>query len=56
MITAEELAKLTIAERQRLFDERVVTDLSTLDPALVARIRARGRELLESRGVDLPGD
>jgi hypothetical protein len=54
VITAEELEKLPVAERHRLVDESIVTDLSTLDPELVARIRSRGRELLEARGIDVP--
>jgi hypothetical protein len=49
--TAEELEKLTPQERQRLLDERVVTDLSSLAPDLVARIRQRGRTLMEQRGT-----
>ena len=54
VITAEELEKLPPAERHRLVDESIVTDLSTLDPEFVARIRTRGRELLEARGIDVP--
>jgi hypothetical protein len=48
--TAEELERMTPEERQSLFDERVVTDLSQLDPEFLARVRARGRALLEDRG------
>lgn len=54
VITAEELEKLPLAERHRLVDESIVADLSTLPSDLVARIRARGRELLEARGIDVP--
>lgn len=54
LMTAEELEKLPIAERHRIVDESIVTDLSTLPPELVARIRRRGRELLEARGIPLP--
>ena len=50
----EELEQLPIAERHRIVDDSIVTDLSTLPPEFVARIRRRGRELLESRGIDLP--
>lgn len=53
-MTAEELEKLPVAERHRLVDESIETDLSTLDSELVARIRARGRDLLEARGIDVP--
>lgn len=49
--TAEELEKLTPQERQRLLAERVVTDLSSLAPDLVERIRPRGRTLMEQRGT-----
>ena len=48
--TAVELERLTPDERQRLLDERVVTDLSELPPAFVAKVRAKGRALLEARG------
>jgi hypothetical protein len=38
-------------ERQRLFDERIVTDLSEIDPAFLERARAHGRRLMEERGL-----
>ena len=43
IITAAELAAMTPDERAWVFSERVVTDLSTLDPEFAARIRAKGR-------------
>lgn len=49
--TAAELEQLSPEEHQRLFDERVVTDLSTLDPGFVARVRAKGRARLEDLGL-----
>ena len=49
--TAAELELLTPDERQQLLNERVVTELSELDPEFVARVRARGRHLLEERGL-----
>lgn len=49
--SAEELEKLTPVERQRLLDERVVTDLSTLPDEFVDRIRREGRLLMEQRGT-----
>ncbi len=49
--TAAELEQMTPDERQRLFDERVVTDVSALDPELLERFRARGRAILEERGL-----
>lgn len=48
--TAEELEQLSPAERQRLLDERVVTDLTTLSPDYVNRLRREGRKLMEQRG------
>jgi hypothetical protein len=48
--TAEELERLGPAERQRLLDERVVTDLTTLPPDDVDRLRREGRKLMEQRG------
>ena len=49
--TVEELERLTPHDRRRLLDERVVTDLSSLVPDLVERIRHRGRVLMERRGT-----
>lgn len=49
--TASELERMTPDERQRLFDDRVVTDLSQVDPDFLERVRARGRSLLEERGL-----
>ncbi len=54
--TAEELEKLSPDERYRLLDEAIVTDLSTLPPEFVARIRARGRQLLDERGIVAPAE
>lgn len=52
--TAAELERLTPDERQRLLNERVVTDLSELPPEFLARVRAAGRVLLEERGAISP--
>lgn len=49
--TAEELERLTPRDRQRLLDQRVVTDLSSLAPEVVERIRQRGRALMDERGT-----
>jgi len=49
--TAAELEQLTPEERQRLLNERVVTDLSKVPPEFLARVRAKGRDLLEERGL-----
>ena len=54
---AAEVELLTPDERQRLLNERVVTDLSTVSPEFLARVRQKGRALLESRdavGSDQP--
>ena len=53
--TAAELERLSPAERQRILDERIVTDLSTLSPEFVAEVRQRAREIAEERGL-LPPD
>lgn len=52
--TAAELERLTSEDRQRLLDERVITDLSQVPPEFLARFRATGRVLLEERGVISP--
>ena len=49
--TAAELERLTPDERQRLLNERVVTDLSEVPPEFLAKVRAKGRALLEERGL-----
>lgn len=50
----EEVEKLTPDQRAALFYERTVTDLSTLDPEYLERIRVYGRKILEERGIVLP--
>lgn len=52
--TASELERLTPDERHRVIDEGVVTDLELLPPDLLARVRAKGRVLLEERGLVAP--
>lgn len=49
--TAEELERLTPDQRAALVRERMVTDLDEVDPDLVERARAHGRQLLEERGL-----
>lgn len=49
--TAEELERLSPQDRQRLLDERVVTDVTTLPPDFVERVRREGRKLMEQRGT-----
>lgn len=53
--TAAELERLSPEERQRIFDERIVTDLSTLPPEFVERIRAKAREIAIEHGL-LPAE
>lgn len=48
---AEELEKLTPDQRAKLIDEAIVTDLTTLKPELVERIRAQGRKIAEDHGL-----
>jgi hypothetical protein len=52
--TAEDLERLSPEERDRVVKASIVTDLSTLPPEFVERIRATGRRLLEERGVIPP--
>lgn len=52
--TAAELERLTPDERHRIVDEGVVTDLGQLPPEFVARVLAKGRALVEERGLVAP--
>lgn len=49
--TAAELEQLTPDQRAAVIRERVVTDVDELDPDLLERARAYGRDLLEARGA-----
>ena len=49
--TAAELELLSPDERDRIVKEGIVTDLSQVSADLLARTRAKGRALLEERGV-----
>jgi len=49
--TAAELELLTPDERDRVLKDGMVMDLSELPDDYVARIRAKGRALLEERGI-----
>lgn len=46
IITAEELEKMTPAERQAAFDASIVTDLDDAPPELVARTRKRVEQMI----------
>jgi hypothetical protein len=54
--TAAELEQLTPDERHRVINEGVVTDLDQLSPEFLARVRAKGRTMLEGRGLVVPLD
>jgi hypothetical protein len=56
IVTAAELEAMSPNERADLLNSRVVTDLSTVDPEFLARVRAKGRALLEARGILKPSD
>ena len=49
--STEEVRNLTPAERDALLRDRMVLDLSTADPELVAWARDNGRQLLDERGL-----
>lgn len=49
--TADELEQLTPDERDRIVKEGTVSDLSQVPPEFLARARAKGRALIEQRGV-----
>ena len=49
VLTAAELEEMTPHERHRVLDDRVVTDLADVSPDFLARVRAKGRALLEER-------
>ena len=49
--TAAELEALEPNDHRRLFNERVVTDLSEVSPEFLERARSAARALLEARGV-----
>lgn len=51
IITAEELEKMSHDERARLVTESMQDSLDDLDPAFRARVEARGRQILEDRGL-----
>jgi hypothetical protein len=50
---ASEVELLTPDERQQLLNDRVVTDLGAVPPEFLARVRAKGKALVESRCPDL---
>ena len=55
--SAAELERLSLAERQQLLNDRVVTDLSTVPQEFLDRVRAEALVLIEQRGlITHPGD
>jgi hypothetical protein len=49
--TAAELEQLSPDERDRIIKAGTITDLSQVPAEFLARARAKGRALLEERGV-----
>jgi hypothetical protein len=49
--TPDELERLTPDERDRVVKAGTVDDLADVPPEFLARARAKGRALLEARGV-----
>jgi hypothetical protein len=49
--TAAELEDFEPNEQRRLFNERVVTDLSEVPPEFLALAKSAARALLDGRGV-----
>ena len=49
--TTEEMEQLSPDARQRLFNDCVVTDVASLPPDFLERVRAKERALLQERGV-----
>ena len=47
--TAAEMEKLSRDEQQAIFDQSIVTDLSEVPPAFLARVRADAERLIASR-------
>jgi hypothetical protein len=49
--TAAELELMTPDERARVINECIVTDLSTVAPEFLERVRTKGRQLMAERGI-----
>lgn len=49
LVTVGELEMMSPEERRQLHDERIVTDLSQVDPEFLARVRADVRTAVEKR-------
>jgi hypothetical protein len=49
--TAEELERLSPDERHRVVNDGVITDLSKVPAEFLDRVRRKGRDLLEQRGL-----
>ena len=50
-VSAAEMEQMSPDERARLVNESSIDDLSELDPEFRARVEAKGRRLLEERGL-----
>lgn len=53
---ADELERLTPNERDRVVKEGIVTDLSSVPAQFLTRARAKGRALVEGRGIAATDD
>jgi hypothetical protein len=51
ILTAAEVELLSPDERQRLFNEHIVNSIDDVPTEFRERIRAKGRQLLEDRGL-----
>jgi len=51
VISAAEMEQLSHDERAQLVTENMLNSLDELEPAFRARVEARGRKILEDRGL-----
>ena len=51
VVTAAEMEQMSHDERARLVTENMLDSVDELDPAFRARVEARGRRILEDRGL-----
>lgn len=51
LMTAADMEQLSPNERDRLLNDRVITDLSQVSPEFRERILAKGKSLLAERGL-----
>lgn len=51
VVSASEMEKLSPNEREQLLNERSLDDLTELTPEFRGHVEAKGRRLLEERGL-----